>query len=352
MKIFFLNGQYPFCYYYRGYLPAVYSGQTFVNDFIQTGHSLSAEELTNKALDADVIVFQRPNRKEMYDLMTFLKKRGKKVLFENDDTYLEGIGIKLERLDSDKARERAKELSGWTNKCLSIADGAIASTEFLADEYRKVNKNTVVLKNCIDPLDEFPVKKNETGKFRVGFIGSVTTNDDYIHIKDAIRALDERGDVTLVVHGIKYKDGSTLDFMRSDKEFWDSLKNVEYHPYVPVNEYMSTLASLSLDLVVIPREDSYFNRAKSNLKFLEASLLGIPVLAQGFADGKAPYQKDSGYCTIVVDNSTWKERLIDIQLNHYKYKKLALKARDYVLREYNIESYADVWVQKIRELIT
>jgi hypothetical protein len=112
------------------------------------------------------------------------------------------------------------------------------------------------------------------------------------------------------------------------------------------------MSRLALDLAMIPREDSYFNRCKSNLKFLEMSLLDIPVLAQGFPDGKSPYQgEDSGYLTIVNDNSTWYDSVIRIKDDYAKYKRIAVSAREYVLKNYNIETYACEWTKEIQKLI-
>lgn len=345
MKILFIKGAYDFCYYYRGYLPATYANCMLT----PIKGEIDVKEVSAMAQDADVVVLQRPNDLKRLTLIQVLKKLGKKVIFENDDTYLIEKGIMLDRLENDKQRDIARATSLVTNECIKLSDGIIASTPFLAEEYKKLNSNVAVLKNCIDPLDEVKCKENITGKFRVGFIGSVTTNDDYIHIKDQIKKLDERGDVTIVVFGIKYKDGSNIPFMNQDLLFWNSLKNVEWQHYVHVTEYMMTVANLALDLVIIPRQDSYFNRCKSNLKFLEMSLLKIPVLAQGFADGSSPYQQDS-HVNIHIDNNTWYDKIIEIKDNYSKYKKRAEKAHDYVLKNYNIKKFAQQWVKTIKKL--
>ncbi len=349
-KILYLPGAYPFCYYYRGYLPGVYSNQSVVRDFVRLGKDIPTQVIIEQAKAADVIVFQRPNTKQSLDLVKVLKGMDKKVIFENDDTYLVGKGIKLERLENDKQRAIAIEMNDVTNKILSLCDGAIASTEILAKEYSHINPNVAVLKNTIDPLDEFPCKENTTGKFRVGFVGSVTTNDDYLHMKEQIQWLDDRGDITIVVFGVKYKDGSHLSFMNEDYRFWNRLKNVEWQPYVNVTEYMMTLASLALDVALIPREETYFNQCKSNLKFLEMSLLKIPVIAQGFSDGSSPYQgKDSEYMTVVNDNN-WFNAVIEVKENYKKYKTLADKAYRYVLKDYNIKKYSKEWTKAIKQL--
>jgi hypothetical protein len=307
----------------------------------------SGARLIEQANEADIIVFQRPTSEQAPHLAKLLKQKGKKIIFENDDTY---AGIPLFRLGNDKQREIAIKLGETLKDFMREADGCIASTEILGEEFRKINPNTVVLKNCIDPLDEFPCKQNETGKFRIGLIGSVTSNDDYEHIKEDLRKLDARGDVTIVILGVKHADGEVTKGMTEDFEFWSTIKNIEWHPYCHVTEYMSTIAGLALDLAIIPRKEHYFNQCKSNLKFLEMSLLKIPVLAQGFSDGTSPYDDpvDNKYMTVI--NSSWYNNIVDIKNNYTKYKELALKAHDYVLEYYNIATYSEEWVKQIKKL--
>jgi len=348
MNKFYLQGDFPFCYYFRGYMPGVYSDQTVVSEFLRKDMDVSKADLVGKANRADIVIFQRPSSKPSLELAKLLRKNGKKIIFDNDDTY---EGVPLERLDNQKQIGLAKQISQNLIDFMKFADGCVASTEVLAEEYRKYNPNTIVLKNCIDPLDEVECKKNETGKYRVGFIGSVTSNDDYIHIKDQIRRLDERGDVTLVIMGVKHMDGSVMASQQPDADFWNSLKNVEWHPVCHVTEYMGILASLALDVAIIPRKEHYFNQCKSNLKFLEMSLLKIPVIAQGFSDGTSPYQGiDEEYMTIIMDNDTWYDKIIETKDNPKTYKALAEKAHDYVLENYSIIKYAHHWDKAIEEL--
>lgn len=346
--IYYIQGDYNFCYYYRGYLPGVYDNQLVVEEFMRQDMDVSGEKYMEKANQADIICFQRPTGENAVRLATLLKAKGKKIVMDNDDTY---SGIPLARLGSEKRVEIAKQLNKNLEEFVKIADGITTSTEFLAEEYRKLNQNVIVLKNCIDPLDEFTCKKNETGKFRVGFIGSVTSNDDYFHIKDQIKQLDERGDCTIVVMGVKFIDGSIMPSMQEDADFWNSLKNVEWHAVCPITEYMMRVADLSLDVAIIPRKEHYFNQCKSNLKFLEMSLLRIPVIAQGFSDGTSPYQGvDEQYMTVIEDNSKWYEKIIEVKNNIDIYRKLAEDAHDYVLENYNINNYASEWTKQITQL--
>lgn len=345
MKIFFIPGAYDGCYYYRGYLPGVYSDSDVIAEFRQG--QLDGKKLFRLAMDADVCVFQRPNTADRLQVAKLLKAKGKKIIFENDDTYLPDKGVPLSMLSSDRAREIAKQMNANLYDTLRIADGGIASTEILGDEFRIINPNVAVLKNCIDPLDEQPRLKNDTGKFRIGFVGSVASNDDYVHIADQIRALAERGDIEIVVFGLPTVNPSGA--YKDDVRFWMHLPNIEAHNFVPITHYYHKLASLKLDLAIIPRKDSYFNRCKSNLKFLEMSLLRIPVLAQGFATKDGPYDQETDYMSVIYDDK-WYDKVIEIKDNHEKYQAIADKAHDYVLKNYNIKTYAKEWKKTITKL--
>lgn len=345
MKIFFIPGAYDGCYYYRGYLPAIYGGMTCDQNFNETGR-MDNMAIKQQCDNSDVLVFQRPNDSTRVDLMRLYKRAGKFIVFENDDTYLPDKGVPLNMLGSNQARNLAIELSRNIEQTLKIADLVIASTEALAAEYRAItHKPVVVRKNTIDPLDEWSRKRRE-GKTRIGFIGSVTSNFDYTDVKDQIRELAFRKDIELVALG-NFKGQRGYE---DDDAFWGSMP-VEWHSFVPVTRYYKKIADMQLDIALIPRGDNYFNRCKSNIKFLELSLLKIPIIAQGFTTNDSPYQgkNDKKYMQIVTDNSTWLKTVDNTIKNYTKYATLAEQAHDYVLEEYNIRKYAPKWRQIIEQ---
>jgi hypothetical protein len=308
------------------------------------------DEILKRCLDADVVVFQRPNDSVRVDLMRHLKQKGKFVVFENDDTYLPDKGVPLNMLGSDKARELAIALSNNLTSAMRVADLVIASTETLANEYRQTTDKPVeVLKNTVDPMDEF-TRKRVPGKTRIGFIGSVSTNDDYTHIIPAILELDKRDDITFVCLG-HYRHNDKYKGYEADDAFWDTVKNVEWHTFVPATRYHKKLSDMALDMALIPRKDNYFNRCKSNVKFLECSLHRIPVIAQGFTTGDSPYQygNDSEYMQVVTKDEDWLPTVENTIKNYDKYARLANDAHDFVLKEYNIKTYAPYWRQIIEK---
>lgn len=300
-------------------------------------------------LDADVVVFHRPNDDRSLEIAKLLRKQGKKIVMDNDDTY--------KNVDGKKWVEILKKVDHHLDEFGHFADLITCSTEYLADEYRKLNKNVVVLPNCIDP-DVWPEPlKNEGDKVRIGFVGSVTTSNDYGPIKETILELNKRSDIQLVVFGLPIQNDTTKlvvqERYKEEYDFWQSL-NVEWHPIVQMSEYVETLNGLRLDLMVIPRKDDYFNRCKSNLKFLEASMLEIPVIAQGFSDGLSPYQvnsEDSKHMVVVTDNSKWLENIDMLIMDKESRQKMGKDAHDYVLENYDINNHVHLWTESYQALL-
>lgn len=54
--------------------------------------------------------------------------------------------------------------------------------------------------------------------------------------------------------------------------------SAEYHSGTAIENYPRKLASLNLDLAVVPLEINQFNTCKSNLRLLELGVLGIPII--------------------------------------------------------------------------
>jgi glycosyltransferase involved in cell wall biosynthesis len=300
-------------------------------------------------LDADVVVFHRPNDHRSKDIALHLRSVGKKIVMDNDDTY-KGI-------DTQKLGLKFKQVDQAVDDFVKIADMVTCSTEYLAQEYRKINPNVVVLPNCVDPLDWPEPERNEGEKVRIGFVGSVALNNDFDEFKPTLMELNKRSDVQLVLFSLPPKIPATEQMVqklyKDDYEFWLNL-NVEWQPFVMMEDYAETLNNLKLDIMVIPRKDDYFNRCKSNIKFLESSMLEIPVVAQGFEDGNSPYQSDpddASHMSVVVDNSKWMEALDPLIADREKRRTMGKIAREYVLNKYDIALNISKWERAYESLL-
>lgn len=346
MKVYFNSMVFDGCWYARIYLPMQYGG--WDGDKISLlSPRVAPERASQGSMHADIVVFQRPDDIRKLEAARLLKQAGKKIVFENDDSY--------KHFDQPLERMRAfKQVNHALDSFIAEADLVTASTEFLADEYRLLNPNVVVLPNCVDPSD-WPIPKRNTGdKFRIGFVGSIVTSPDAFHIRSVLKTLSKNPNVQLVVFGIPPKS-QPLAHQVYEKEFvfWNKL-NIEWHPSVSMDKYINELNDLELDLMLIPRANNYFNRAKSNIKFLEASMLEIPVIAQGFNDGLSPYQQngDDEHMYIVTGGpSEWLADIEDAMSNKVLLRKMAKDAHDYVIKKYNIHMHIKKWEEAYKKLL-
>ena len=355
MKVYYIGNLYDGCYQVRCLLPQIHNGWNG-SKISLSSPAKSNEQVLYEAMMSDVIVFQRPAEKEKVEVIKLLKQAGKKVVFDNDDTYKPNSGVptNMERVN-EKIGKRLSDMNNNIEEFVKQADLVTTTTEFLAKEYRKLNKNVVVIPNQIDPFNYEEPLKNTGKKIRVGLVGSVSSNDDYLHIVDTLDYLKSRDDVEIVVFGLPHKDNSRHKMMREiykkELDFWDKYAD-ERQPFVNMARYFETLNSLKLDLMLIPRHESYFNKCKSNIKFLEASMLEIPVVAQGFTKKDSPYDKDidgtNGF--IVKTGKSWtptvKKLLDDKKLR----EKVGKTAKKYVLKHYNIEKNYKLWADAYKSI--
>lgn len=350
MKVYYVANQLDGCWYARCMMPLIANGW----DGDKTSHRsmpISREKSVQACMASDVIVFQRPDDNNRLQAAKLLKQAGKKIVYDNDDTYNidnQGIQTKISLEGENKIKERKQVLDEF----MAMADLVTTTTEFLADEYRKISNNVVVLPNCIDEDDWSEPLRTTGDRVRIGVVGSASANGDFDGIRDVLKQLSYRKDVQLVLFGLPPKGDALIDKLyKEEHDFWLSL-NIEWQPFVSMADYFDTLNELRLDIMLIPRKDNYFNRCKSNIKFLEASMCEIPVIAQGFKDGKSPYQtnNDDSFMDIVIDDSQWLDRINTLIEDKEARRILGKKAKEYVITKYNIKNYASKWKQAYEQI--
>ena len=354
MKVFFVGSSLDGCYNIRCLYPLQANGwdgdrTTFI------AYRMTPENKARAANASEVVVFHRPQREGKIELAKLLKEAGKKIVFDNDDTVKDDGGFKFnEFIDEERMKQGLKKLNDHTDEFIALADLVTCSTEFLANEYRKINPNVIVLPNCIDPF-YFPEPiKNYTDVVRIGITGSVGITSDVEVLKPIIEHYKDDKRVKLVLFSLPpaKDDKVTRELYSEEYKFWDSI-DIEWQPFVPAEEYYEVLNDLKLDMVIIPRADNYFNRCKSNLKFLENSMLEIPSICQAFTTGDSPYQvnpNDSEHMLMANTTEEWIEQIEKLITNKELRQELGKKAHDYVLENYDINKNAYKWSDAYKTL--
>ena len=349
MNVYYIGSANDCCCYVRMYMPCMANGYWCDTS---GGKRKTPKQVMEDLAKSDVVVLHRPENEDYRKLITMLKADGKKVVIDNDDTFKIADDHPLAVWTSDAAKVELKDRDKTFDDLASQADLLTTSTEFLADEYRKINKNVVVLPNCVDPMDWDDVLPKKEGKIRIGIVGSVSYEYDYAHIKWLIKELSEREDVELVLFGLgdkkhRYENPAVTAHFEQEYNFWDDIKK-EHISWCPVKEYPTKLNEAQLDAMLIPRRDNYFNRCKSNIKWLEASMAGIAVFAEKFSDGKGPYDQciEDGKTGYLIDD--WK-RVLTL-LDKKTLNKIGLNARKKVLKDYDINKKASLWENAYNKL--
>jgi len=352
MRTYFISSGLQGCYFVRCLLPLQANGWDGDQTTNIVDNSMKTPE--NKAYAAqqsDVVVFHRPDDPNKLKLARLLKKQGKKVVFDNDDTYKDDGGFKLnEYMDKERLEHGLAKINETIDAFIREADLVTTTTDYLADEYRKQNKNTVVLPNCVDPFYFDEPIRNRGEKVRIGITGSIGVTSDFDVAYDIITQTIDDPRIEWVVFSIpRNRDDKVMrELYKDEYEKLDRIKDrIDWHGFVDNELYFDYLNELALDMMVIPRADNLFNRCKSNLKFLEASMFEIPLIAQGFPDKMSPYQanpEDAKHMLVANNTDEFVEHINRLVDNRMERLQLGRKARKYVEKTYDINTNAHRWL--------
>lgn len=209
----------------------------------------------------------------------------------------------------------------YAQACLREADLVTVSTEYLKRKYESINSNIVVINNCVDPVFIPKTVFPEDHTLTVGFAGSGSHQADWNYIEPAVKELKEK-------YRFQVKILGPIHTTIADEQI----------KWVDMLKYPETLESLHFDIGLAPLKDSMMARAKSNLRWLEYSALGIPTIASDVV----PFR---GIKNIVMASELeeWKEELEKLILDKTKRTKIGLAAHNEVNEYYD----PSVWSQKL-----
>lgn len=237
---------------------------------------------------ANAVHIQRQAKEGQYNFfkkLIHVKKRLKfRLIYESDDAlFPEDIP------DYNPAKEKIIAESGFAREIIELCDEMTVTTPFLRDYYlKKTGQQKITVIPNYPPLfwigdyysEELILRNYRIHKERprILYAGSAShfnlglqandTLDDFSHVKDAIIATAD-----------KFKWIFVGGFPKILAPFVQK-GMIEYHPWQTIDSYPRFLAKLQINMWIAPLHDSEFNKAKSDLKFLEATALGLPIACQ------------------------------------------------------------------------
>lgn len=375
MRIFSAQRDVGACNHYRIQTPLYnlldfnYAELAMLYDF-----QLGGEASVEAALWSDLVVMHRPATEAWFNFIRLMQKYGKLFVADYDDNpfktsplnpFYGSIGVEeVEYVWPDGTKEwlwrDGQTSSTGSGKVIfkieknihyretfrsnfKKADMVTTTTQELADEFKLLNKNTVVLPNVITP-DWFPtIPPFEKREVRICWQGGAAHYEDLFFIQPVItRILQKHDNVKFVYYGDS----------RFEKIFKDCDKNkIEFHNWSSHDVYPYKLSLLNCDIGLCPLVDNEFNRAKSAIKWMEYSMVGMATIASDIP----PYSKviSSGNTGILCkeDEKEWEDAIEKLIKSKVERHAISCQAKEEVLKNHNIETKIHLWNDAYSKLL-
>lgn len=276
-------------------------------------------------------------------ILTCRDVTGKKLVIDIDDDFWHVHPHNLAYKYFYPGSEKMQALT----YLIQEADAIICSTQPLASVVREHNRNVFVLENSQDTslwekavpktikvsepwtnkddpqpeIREIPVPKKD--KVRIGWVMSANHEQD----------------IPAVIEGLKEI------LKRDDVEFWHIGWDSDQFAVLPKGKhlavwgtdfenYPSFLRACDLDIALCPLIDDKFNQSKSNIKWQEATMAGVPVVASDVKPYQNILQGKTGY--LAKSTSQWVKYLTWLIENPKKRQEIAENAKKDVLAKWEI----------------
>lgn len=291
---------------------------------------------------------QRQATPMQLEFVKFLKhhsgKNGFKIIYEIDDIIFKDDIPDFNRC---KVAFEDENILRSSMEMMAMSDEITVTCEYMKNYYREKTGN-----NKITVIPNYPPRfwadgfydksklmqsytKNKK-KPRIGYCGSGThidvtnrtnQNDDFTHVVQSI--IKTRKDFQWVFMGC---------FPLPLKPFIDS-GEIEFANWAPIYDFPRAIHNLNLNAVITPLMDCHFNRAKSNIKFIESASQGLPGVFQDMVTYKdAPLRFKSG-----DDMINQLKVLLKDEQSYNKYSKIS---RDYTEKMWlndHLDEYHEVY---------
>ena len=286
-----------------------------------------------------IIIYRSPISPELLRLCHLAKEYGKPVFFDIDDLVFDTVYTdQLSYTQGLNSVEKGNYDAGVRNYgyMLENCDGAITSTNQLQEELYKYQSKVLLNRNLAsDELiaisSQYLKDYSQTSDIvKIGyFSGSISHNENFELIKPAIKQLLKKySNVQLHIVGI-------LDIPEDMKPFENQIVT---HDYVDWDKLPALISEVDINLA--PLVDSIFNRAKSEIKWIEAALVKVPTVASkigAFSDAIV-----DGETGLLATDDQWFDKLETLVLSPELRQKIADAAYRSVLENCTLSKKDDM----------
>lgn len=290
-------------------------------------------------------------------LIARVKAENKEIIFETDDLVYDPAFLKhMDYFTQMNSLERKLYENGVGGEILAdpYVKVCTVSTTFLADKLREKGKQVFVVPNRVsedDVVNADTILNEKTGFLagarndintnevvRVAYLsGTPSHNKDFATITDALLVLLEKySQMRLVLVG-------PLD---TDNKLQKFAKRIEHIQFLPRAKYFEAVANADINLAPLEIGNP-FCEAKSELKWIEAGLVGVPTVAAGTGTFKETITDDvDGYVASTTEE--WIEKIGKLITDEKLRKQMGEKAREKILSCYTTKTIDEDYAQYLR----
>lgn len=230
---------------------------------------------------------------------------------------------------------------------LKLSDAIIVSTNYLKETLQEIfpEKRINVIPNSIDfdiwdsTKSDGKMEPKEDGVVRIGYTGCANHAGDMEIVKPVLlQLLEEFPRLELI---IAQDIGCFTDTKHPRLKLLNRWEDIIKYP--------SMVKGWDLDIGIAPLRDNRFNRAKSNLRWIEYSALGVPTVASNVRPFSESIKNgvDGFLCTTKYE---WYETLKRVIQDKTECGIVGTNAYNTVKERFNMEKTAQTYAALLREI--
>lgn len=279
----------------------------------------------------NIVVYRASQPKQVRKLVGMAKKHSKQVFYDIDDFIFEYDCIKELEFLRHEEYNNFKEYCDKIKKTMMQCDAYITSTNALAEQISKsmksdkvyINRNIASAEMAVISLADKCHVKKDSEKIVLGYFSGTKTHDkDFEMIKDVLLNILEKHSYVYLRMGGQIK---------LSNEFTPYIKRIETFEFVSWKQLPKLIAEVDINLM--PLENSVFHTCKSENKWQEAALVGVPTIASYNSElAWAITDNENGF--LCKDNKEWEDKLEKLIVDEQLRNKIASCAHEKVMREY------------------
>ncbi len=292
-------------------------------------------------------IFSKPVAK----LAEKIKAQKKEIIFETDDLVFDPKYVrKMDFFQKLNALERKQYETGVGSEILEdeYVKTCVTTTSYLADKLKKYGKQVFVSRNKLSNYDVEVAEKilksridrdDNDKEVKIGFFSGTASHDkDFGTVKEALVGLLEKyPQVVLHLFGP----------LKIDDIYAKFGERVKTHPFVSWEKHLENISGV--DVNIAPLEiGNPFCESKSELKFIEAGVVGVPTVAAATSAFREVIDDGIDGC-LAANSREWFEKLEKLVLDRKLREHMGKEAREKVLRENtNIHSHNSEYYDFLR----